>query len=79
MHTAFITNIQGYSIHDSPGIRTVFIKGCPLACKWFANPECITGKPQTGFIEMLCKGCRKCVETCPGDAVNTEERKHRRF
>ena len=78
MDTAFITNIQGYSIHDGPGIRTVvFFKGCPLACKWCANPECISGKPQTGFIEMLCKGCGKCVEICPNDAVNTEEGKHR--
>ena len=78
MDTAFITNIQGYSIHDGPGIRTVvFFKGCPLACKWCANPECISGKPQVGFLEMLCKGCGKCVETCPGDAINTEEGKHR--
>ncbi|MGD9159046.1 MAG: glycyl-radical enzyme activating protein [Desulfobacteraceae bacterium] len=78
MDTAFITNIQDYSIHDGPGIRTVvFFKGCPLACKWCANPECISGKPQIGFIEMLCKGCGKCVETCPNNAINTEEVKHR--
>ncbi len=78
MNTAFITNIQGYSIHDGPGIRTVvFFKGCSLSCKWCANPECISGKPQIGFIEMLCKGCGKCVETCPSNAINTEDGKHR--
>ena len=78
MTTAFITNIQGYSIHDGPGIRTVvFFKGCPLSCKWCANPECISGKPQVGFIQLLCKGCGKCLETCQYNAINTDENKHR--
>lgn len=78
MDSAFITNIQGYSIHDGPGIRTVvFFKGCPLSCKWCANPECISGKPQIGFIELLCKGCGKCIETCQNNAINTDENKHR--
>lgn len=78
MNTAIITNIQGYSIHDGPGIRTVvFFKGCPLSCKWCANPECISGKPQVGFNEILCKGCGKCIETCPVNAINIEEGKHR--
>ncbi len=76
--SAFITNIQGYSIHDGPGIRTVvFFKGCPLSCKWCANPECISGRPQIGFLELLCKGCGKCVETCPDNAVNMDKGKHR--
>jgi pyruvate formate lyase activating enzyme len=78
MNSALITNIQGYSIHDGPGIRTVvFFKGCPLSCKWCANPECISGKPQIGFIEMLCKGCGKCTETCRHNAINTDQNKHR--
>jgi len=78
MDSAFITNIQGYSIHDGPGIRTVvFFKGCPLSCKWCANPECISGKPQVGFIELLCKECGKCLETCQHNAINTDENKHR--
>ena len=78
MDTAFITNIQGYSIHDGPGIRTVvFFKGCPLSCRWCANPECISGRPQTGFLERLCKGCGKCVETCPNGAINTSGKGHR--
>ena len=78
MYSALITNIQGYSIHDGPGIRTVvFFKGCPLSCKWCANPECISGKPQVGFIQLLCKGCGKCLETCQYNAINTDENKHR--
>lgn len=38
--TGMIFNIQKFSIHDGPGIRTtVFFKGCPLQCKWCSNPE----------------------------------------
>ena len=38
--TGQIFNIQKFSINDGPGIRTtVFFKGCPLACRWCANPE----------------------------------------
>ncbi len=78
MESAVITNIQGYSIHDGPGIRTVvFFKGCPLSCKWCQNPECISGKPQIGFIELLCKGCGKCLRVCPNNAISTEKGKHR--
>ena len=45
--TACIFNIQKYSIHDGPGIRTVvFFKGCPLRCLWCSNPESQYGKPQ---------------------------------
>jgi glycyl-radical enzyme activating protein len=70
MYSAVITNIQGYSIHDGPGIRTVvFFKGCPLSCKWCANPECISAKPQMGFIASLCKHCGKCIDACPNNAV----------
>jgi len=78
MNSAVITNIQGYSIHDGPGIRTVvFFKGCPLSCKWCANPECISGKPQMGFIEILCKCCGKCIDACPNSAITVVEDKPR--
>ena len=78
MNSALITNIQGYSIHDGPGIRTVvFFKGCPLSCRWCANPECISGKPQVGFNEILCQGCGKCIETCTNNAINLDKDKHR--
>jgi len=67
---AVITNIQGYSIHDGPGIRTtVFFKGCPLRCEWCANPEGLSAKAQTGFLQSLCKGCGKCGPACPEGAI----------
>jgi pyruvate formate lyase activating enzyme len=78
MESAVITNIQGYSIHDGPGIRTVvFFKGCPLSCKWCQNPECLSGIPQIGFIKLLCKGCGKCLKVCPNNAICTDKDKHR--
>ena len=65
-----VTNIQGYSIHDGPGIRTVvFLKGCGLACQWCSNPECISPHPEVGFIKALCTKCGKCAEVCPNEAL----------
>jgi pyruvate formate lyase activating enzyme len=76
--SAIITNIQGFSIHDGPGIRTVvFFKGCPLSCQWCANPECLSGKPQMGFIETLCADCGKCLDACTNGAIRRTEDAHR--
>ena len=53
--SALIANIQGYSIHDGPGIRTVvFLKGCPLRCRWCANPENLEDRVRVGFLANLC-------------------------
>ena len=42
-----VFNIQRYSVHDGPGIRTlVFLKGCPLRCLWCSNPESQEAAPQ---------------------------------
>ena len=78
MNTAVITNIQGYSIHDGPGIRTVvFLKGCPLSCQWCANPECLSKKPQIGFMSALCQQCGKCLDVCPNNAIRAGENVYR--
>ena len=75
---AIITNIQGFSIHDGPGIRTVvFFKGCPLSCRWCANPECLSETPRVGFIESLCTRCGTCLEVCPNGAIRDTEGEHR--
>ncbi len=76
--SAIITNIQGFSIHDGPGIRTVvFFKGCPLSCQWCANPECLSGTPQMGFIETLCTDCGTCLEICTNKAIRSSKGGHR--
>jgi pyruvate formate lyase activating enzyme len=73
-----VSNIQGYSIHDGPGIRTtVFLKGCPLSCKWCSNPENLSGKVEMGFIESLCVHCGRCQEVCPNGAIRPGEGEYR--
>ena len=68
--TAPVFNIQSYSIHDGPGIRvTVFLKGCPLRCKWCANPESNLAKPQLMFYAAKCTACGKCIDACPQKAI----------
>lgn len=68
--TACIFNIQRYSIHDGPGIRTVvFFKGCPLQCLWCSNPESQHGRPELTWDESKCKKCLKCMESCPHQAI----------
>ena len=71
-----IFNIQTYSIHDGPGIRTtVFIKGCPLKCVWCQNPESQIAIPQLFFNGEACVGCGKCLRVCPEGAIRLDEGK----
>lgn len=69
-----IFQIQRYSTHDGPGIRTtVFFKGCPLRCFWCHNPESQSAQPVLLFNESLCTGCGWCEKNCPGHACRLEE------
>ncbi|AEF80840.1 glycyl-radical enzyme activating protein [Leadbettera azotonutricia] len=64
--TGLIFNIQHFSIHDGPGIRTtVFMKGCSLRCYWCHNPESLNSGPELQFTPSRCIGCGACVEVCP--------------
>ncbi len=69
--TGSIFNVQGYSIHDGPGIRTtVFMKKCPLRCLWCSNPESINARPEVMFFRELCvKKDYRCLHACPGGAI----------
>jgi pyruvate formate lyase activating enzyme len=67
--TGVIFNIQRFSIHDGPGIRTtVFLKGCSLRCFWCHNPEGIRRKIEHQFFPSRCILCGVCVTTCPEGA-----------
>ena len=64
-----IFNIQRFSVHDGPGIRTVvFIKGCSLRCAWCSNPESISRNEQIGVYPDRCIGtdkCTACLDAAP--------------
>jgi len=70
MTTGTVFNIQRYSIHDGPGIRTtVFLKGCPLDCWWCQNPESQLSGQEMIFWGDRCIGCGACSTICPSDAI----------
>lgn len=64
--------VQG-SFVDGPGIRTtVFLKGCPLRCKWCCNPEGQSFEKELCFTPSRCSGCMRCIDVCPGKALIAE-------
>lgn len=71
MESGFVFNIQKYSLHDGPGIRsTVFLKGCPLCCQWCHNPESIAPKREIIVVESRCMACGECRQACEfGESV----------
>ena len=70
MTLATTINIQKFSVHDGPGIRTtVFLKGCPLNCWWCHNPESQNIKHEILFFKERCTGCGVCVKRCPENAI----------
>jgi len=74
MTTGRIFDIQRFSIHDGPGIRTtVFLKGCPLRCLWCGNPESISPGTLLSYQADRCIACGACIEVCPAGALTRGE------
>lgn len=66
---AFVTDIQRFSLHDGPGIRTtVFLQGCNMHCPWCHNPETIPQQPVELYYREKCLGCGKCADGCTSGA-----------
>lgn len=69
-----IFNIQRFSIHDGPGIRTlIFMKGCPLRCRWCSNPEGLTAGVSILSNINSCIGCGLCSQFCQFHAIFKQE------
>ncbi|MFC1853283.1 glycyl-radical enzyme activating protein [candidate division CSSED10-310 bacterium] len=69
-NTAIIFDIQRFSLHDGPGIRTtLFFKGCPLKCAWCQNPESMNSDPEVAFYAAQCKQTYACLRVCPRKAI----------
>ncbi len=65
MERGRVFNVQRFSVHDGPGIRTtVFLKGCPLSCRWCHNPEGLAFHPEIVVVEARCIECGECVAAC---------------
>jgi len=66
---ALVFDIKRFAINDGPGIRvTIFLKGCPLSCRWCHNPESISTDIQKMYSVSKCIGCGECVKICPVEA-----------
>jgi pyruvate formate lyase activating enzyme len=65
-----VFDLQRFSVHDGPGIRsTVFLKGCPLRCRWCQNPEGLERSISLWHFQNLCGRSGRCETVCPTRAI----------
>lgn len=70
-----VVNIQRFSLHDGPGIRTtVFFKGCPLSCQWCHNPEGQAYQAQLLHYPNRCLSCGQCIAHCSAQAITWDSK-----
>ena len=68
--TGIVFDIKEFAVYDGPGIRTtVFMKGCPLRCRWCHNPEGLSPRPQLMVSKAACVHCGACERVCGQHAI----------
>ena len=73
-----ILRIEKISTFDGDGLRTVvFLKGCPLKCRWCSTPESKKSRTTFGVSRRKCTGCFDCVEACPEGAISWDMKSER--
>lgn len=76
--TGRVFNIQRFSLHDGPGIRTtVFLMGCRLSCRWCHNPEGKDSRIRLQYDKKKCIGCGACETVCPDGVHQLDGAEHR--
>lgn len=71
---ANVFDCKRFGINDGGGIRTVlFIKGCPLRCKWCHNPEGLAHEIRLWRLLGSCVFCKACIKACPQGALCADE------
>ena len=74
----WISNLQDFVVHDGPGLRVLlFLRGCPLRCRWCQNPENLDLSPQIEYHQSRCIGCLRCMEVCPIPGAIVEDAEQR--
>lgn len=74
MITANIFDIKRFSINDGDGIRTtIFMKICPLRCKWCQNPEGLIPEIRLWYAKNICVACKSCIAACEFGALSWDE------
>ncbi len=64
-----VFDLDTFAVHDGPGIRlAVYLKGCPLACRWCHSPESQSPRPELILVRHRCAACGRCVAACPRGA-----------
>ena len=72
--TGVVFSIERYALQDGPGIRTlIFLKGCPLNCKWCSNPESHFMTPDILYYRNKCVSCGRCIAHCPQNAIQIDD------
>lgn len=75
--TGTVFDMQRFSLHDGPGIRTiVFLKGCPLHCRWCSNPESQNNSPTVMYRKSDCFKCGRCISVCKVGAISFDNETH---